>query len=86
MTSYSVEWAPRADQLLAGVWLFAPDRAAVTAAAAWLDAELARNPLRFGSPIDSSVHRVGSHDCRGIESEVIEGDNRVIVHGVFAID
>jgi hypothetical protein len=83
--NYRVDWAPRAEQLLAAVWLAAPNRVAVTAAAAWLDEELANAPLRFGDPIDSSIHRVGSYDVLGIEFEVIEDDKRVIVHGVFAV-
>jgi hypothetical protein len=84
--NYHVDWAPRAEQLLAAVWLAARNRGAVTAAAAWLDAELADAPLRFGDPIDSSIHRVGYHDVLGIEFEVIEDDKRVIVHGVFSLD
>jgi len=50
-----------------------------------LDDELAVNLLRFGSPIDSSIHRVGSFDVLAVEFEVIEDDKRVIVRGVFAI-
>ena len=53
------------------------------AASAWLDNRLAFDPLRFGTPIDSSVHRSGSFDGLGVEFEVIEDDKRVIVHGVF---
>jgi hypothetical protein len=84
--NYSVEWAPRAEHLLAAVWLAARNRNAITISAAWLDAILANTPLRFGSPIDSSIHRVGLHGALGIEFEVIEDDKRVIVHGVFATD
>jgi hypothetical protein len=47
--------------------------------------QLATDPLRFGTPIDSSIHRVGSFDVLGIEFEVIEDDKRVIVHGAFAV-
>jgi hypothetical protein len=84
--NYHVDWAPTAEQQLAAVWLATANRAAVTAAADWLDNELAVTPLRFGLPIDSSVHRVGSFDVLGIEFEVIEDDKRVIVHGVFAVN
>ena len=84
--NYHVSWARTAERQLAAVWVAATNRSAVTTASAWLDEELAMTPLRFGVPIDSSVHRVGSFDVLGIESEVIEDDKRVIVHGVFAID
>ena len=88
--NYRVDWAARAEQLLAAVWLAAVwlaalDRNAVTAAAAWLDTVLANSPLRFGSPIDSSIHRVRFYDVLGIEFEVIEDDKLVLVHGVFTI-
>jgi hypothetical protein len=81
MSSAAV-WAPTAERRLAAVWT-AADRGAVTAASAWLDTRLASNPLRFGKPIDSSVHRVAVRDPIGVEFEVIEDDKRVIVHGVF---
>jgi hypothetical protein len=84
--NYRVEWAPRAEQQLAAVWVAATDRGAVTAAAHWLDDELARGPLRLGDPVDSSVHRVGSFDVLGIEFEIVEDDKLVIVQGVFAAE
>ncbi|MBN9520934.1 hypothetical protein J0H58_20835 [bacterium] len=83
--SYEVVWAPTAERQLAAVGTVAADRNAVTTASAWLDARLAADPLRFGTPTDSSVHRSGSSDILGVEFEVIEGDKRVIVHGVFAV-
>lgn len=82
---YRVDWAPTAERQLAALWLAATDRRAVTAASAWLDDELTADPLRFGSLIDSSVHRVGSFDVLAIEFEVIEDDKCVLVHGVFAV-
>lgn len=83
--NHRVDWTHGAERQLAAVWLAATDRGAVTAAAAWLDDELALDPLHFGQPLDSSVHRVASFDRLGIEFEVIEDDKRVIVQGVFAI-
>jgi hypothetical protein len=85
MTSYSVEWTPEAENDLAALWNAASDRTAITAASNWLDAHLARDPLNFGEPWTSSVHRIAVRDPIGIEFEVIEDDKRVIVHGVFAI-
>jgi hypothetical protein len=43
--SYAVEWVPLAQGYLAQIWTNAPDRAAVTAAANAIDAQLARNPF-----------------------------------------
>jgi len=83
--NYQVDWAPTAEQQLASIWLAATDRGAVNDAVDWLDSELTLDPLRFGVPIDSSVHRLGSFDIIAIEFEVIEDDKRVIVHGVFVV-
>lgn len=84
--NYAVEWTPDAENDLAALWNTAPDRAVVTAASAWLDARLAYDPLHFGQPWASGVHRIAVRDPIGIEFEVIEDDKRVIVHGVFAIN
>jgi len=81
--NYQVEWTPAAEQDLADVWNAAADRNAVTAAADWLDRHLARDPLHFGQPWASSVHRIAVRDPIGVEFEVIEDDKRVLVHGVF---
>ena len=67
----------------AALWTVAPDRSTVTTATAWLDARQARDPIHFGQPWGSSVHRVAVRDPLGVEFEVIEDDRRVIVHGVF---
>lgn len=83
--NYRVDWTEAAEDDLAARWNVAPDRNAVTAAARWLEQQLERDPLHFGEPWWSSVHRIAVHDPIGIEFEVIEDDKRVIVHGVFAI-
>ena len=48
--TYTVAWDPDAEQNLAELWLAAPDRAALTAAAAWVDRLLASDPLHAGAP------------------------------------
>ena len=83
--NYRVEWTSEAENDLAGLWNAAADRNAMTAASAWLDDQLAVDPLHFGEPWASSVHRIAVDDPIGIEFEVIEDDKLVIVHGVFAI-
>ncbi len=82
---YDVVWGPRAEAMLAAVWMASPDRNAVTAAAEWFDARLTRNPLNLGESRESSVHRVACYGLLGIEFEVTVDDNRVIVQGVFAV-
>jgi hypothetical protein len=71
--------------MLADVWMASSDPNAITAAAEWFDARLARDPLSLGESRESSVHRVASHERLGIEFEVIVDDHRVIVQGVFAV-
>lgn len=83
--TYRVDWTTIAEDHLADIWLAAADRGAVTAAAAWLEAELARDPLRLGDPLDASVHRVASFGPLAVEFEVIEDDKRVIVNAAFEV-
>ncbi len=84
--NYTVEWTAEAENDLAALWNPATDRNAITAASDWLDVHLASDPLRFGEPWTSSVHRIAVRDPIGIEFEVIEDDKRVVVHGVFGIN
>jgi len=44
---------------------------------------LARNPLHYGKPLDSSIHRLAHEDPLYVDFEVIEDDKRVIVYGVY---
>ncbi|CAN5197739.1 hypothetical protein BH10PLA2_BH10PLA2_23800 [soil metagenome] len=81
---YDVRWGPRAEQMLAAIWLAADDRQAVTRATTWFDDQLARSPLGFGESRTSSVHRLAYFALLGIEFEVIEDDKRVIVQAVFS--
>jgi hypothetical protein len=81
-----VEWTSEAENDLAALWIAATDRNAVTVASAWLDDQLVADPLHFGEPWASSVHRIAVDEPIGIEFEVIEDDKRVIVHGVFSLD
>jgi len=83
--NYQVEWTAEAENDLAALWTAATDRNAVTEASAWLDAPLMTDPLHFGEPWASSVHRIAVDEPIGIEFEVIEDDKRVIVHGVFPL-
>ena len=82
--NYTVEWTTDAENDLAALWNAAVDQRAVTDASAWLDTRLANDPLHFGQPWASSVHRIAVRDLIGVEFEIIEDDKRVIVHGVFA--
>lgn len=45
---FAVEWLPSAEQTLASLWNTAHDRAALSASADTIDAELARDPLSLG--------------------------------------
>jgi hypothetical protein len=46
--NWSVDWLPDADDALTNLWLAAPDRNAVTAAANQIERDLARNPHGVG--------------------------------------
>lgn len=82
---YNVAWGPRAEAMLAAIWLAAQDRAAVTRSASRLDAQLASDPLHLGESRTSSVHRIAFDSPLGVEFEIVEDDKLVIVQGVFAV-
>jgi hypothetical protein len=48
--NWTVEWTNSTQQDLAALWVSAPDRAAVTAAANAIDAALERDTLGQGNP------------------------------------
>lgn len=82
---YTVIWGPRAEAMLADIWLTSSNRDAVTEAAARFDKQLALIPLKMGESRESSVHRVSYDPPLGVEYEVIEDDKLVVVQGVFAV-
>jgi hypothetical protein len=84
MDVYEVVWTTDAENDLAAVWLAASDRAAVTAACAVIDDELAFLPLTFGRRRTSSVNRVAVVPPLGVTFEVVEDDKRVFVQTAFA--
>lgn len=73
---------PDAEQDLAAVWLAAPDRAAVTAASHEMERRLGTDPLAFGESRGSGVSRVAAVPPLVVWFEVVEDDERVIVHAV----
>jgi hypothetical protein len=48
MNAFAVTWKRLAENQLAGAWLAAPDRNAVTRAQATIDRLLGANPLEYG--------------------------------------
>jgi hypothetical protein len=79
---YHVAWHPQAQLELADAWLACSNRNAVTSSSNWLENQLGFQPLRFGRPVISSVHRRGSDGVLEVEFEIIEDDKKVIVLAV----
>ena len=82
---FQVLWQAVAEQELAAIWLAAPDRAAVTAAAAYLDNRLADDPMNLGESRASPLRRVAFRTPFGVEFDVVPDDMRVFVRGVFPL-
>ena len=53
---FTVDWLPNALAGLAAIWMIAPDRAAVTAAADTIDRLLAANPFVHGVPVSEGLY------------------------------
>lgn len=83
--NYRVEWPDDTLDELAGVWMVAPDRNAVTAAAHQIEQDLARDPYTRGFPISSPQTRTTVEYPLGIDYEIIEDDKKVRVLRVWSV-
>ena len=79
---WMVVWKPSAEQHLAAIWLAAPDRNAVTAAANQIDRMLAADPENVGQVRYDTVRTLVVPPL-GVEFEVVAPDRRVWVLGVW---
>lgn len=84
--NHAVDWLPDAENDLAAIWITTDDQNAVTGAAEWFDRRLASSPLSFGESRELSVRRVGHYPPLGIEFEIIEDDEQVLVQAVWLIE
>jgi plasmid stabilization system protein ParE len=80
--TYTVTWTPSAQQELADLWVHAPDRAAVTAAANTIDALLRRDPQNAGES-RSGPTRLLFEPPLFVLFDVSEDDRLVNVWGVW---
>jgi hypothetical protein len=80
--NFMVEWRPDAQQDLAAIWLAAPDRNAITAAAHAIDQTLAVDPDTVGRAVFDTVRQY-NHPPLAVEFEVIHADMRVWVLTVW---
>ena len=81
--NYGVEWVPVAQNRLAALWVNAPDRAAVAAAADAIDARLARDPYANSESRTGSV-RVTFEPPLGVQYDVDDAGRRVTVLWVWS--
>jgi plasmid stabilization system protein ParE len=82
---YTVLWTPTAERRLTEIWLAAPDRREVTAAAARLDNLLRKDAHTCGESRSGDV-RVTFELPLGIDFEVLEADRIVYVLTVWRTD
>ena len=71
--NYTVVWIPPAEQELAAIWMDAPDRAAVTAAAHAIDSTLRTDPEKQGESRDEG-RRILLHAPLGVLYKVLPED------------
>ena len=79
---FTVVWDRSCEQELAHLWVLGPERNAITASVAAIDAKLRRDPLRHGES-RSGNRRVLFQKPLAVEYEVEEDDRRVTVHAVW---
>jgi hypothetical protein len=80
--SFTVVWRPLVEQDLATLWMNAPDRNAVAAAADAIDATLRRDPLGQGESRGGST-RILIAPPLAVYYDVSEADRRVSVWAVW---
>lgn len=83
--SYSVFWAPNAEQRLEEILQDAASQSLCAAAARDIDQQLISDPLRFGESRFEAV-RVGVLRPLGVQYEVLQEARAVIVYDVWRID
>lgn len=83
--SYSVFWAPHAEQRLEEILQDVASQAQCAAAAREIDKQLIAEPLRFGESRFDAV-RVGFVRPLGVQFEVLEDARAVIVYDVWRFD
>ncbi|MBI1917542.1 MAG: type II toxin-antitoxin system RelE/ParE family toxin [Planctomycetes bacterium] len=84
MTRYTVNWKLGAQNHLAQLWIEAPDRDVVTAAANQIDNELAEDPDTKGRPLREGLRSLDISPLR-VLYEVNEMDRIVHVYSVRRI-
>ena len=83
--NYSITWTSFAESELAIVWLDAPDRNAVTVAAAQVERLLAQTPFLVGRGHGSTVRRLAILGPLGIIFDIVEDDKKVIVQTCWRV-
>jgi hypothetical protein len=82
---FTVAWVADAVDEIAEIWLVAPDRDRVTAAASRIDQLLRQDPQTHGESRDSNV-RILFEDPLGVDFEIVEDDRIVFVLSVWRTD
>jgi hypothetical protein len=80
---FTVAWRTLPQRQLAQRWLIGPDRNAITAAAAGIDAALQRDPLNVGES-RSGIERIAFFDPLWVQFEVSEPDRLVTVVAIWS--
>jgi hypothetical protein len=81
---WTVVWKPSIQQELAALYLVAPDRATLTAAANTIDFLLAHNPLGQGEEREEG-HRLLMVPPLAVRYTVDPGDCKVTVYAVWTV-
>jgi hypothetical protein len=84
MTRFTVSWRPEVQEDLAGIWLAAADRPAITFAADRIDQLLANDPTTQGNEVSEGLRAIAV-DPLVVYFTVSEADRLVTVWAVRAV-
>lgn len=82
--TFSVHWTEAAIQMLAAIWLAAPDRNAVAVANNEIDVTLREDPDTVGRLLFDTVRQY-EHAPLGVQFQVVEPDRNVFVLSCWLI-
>ena len=82
---YTVVWLKAAQDLLADLWLNAPDRREFTDAANAIDAQLRIDPFAYSESRGTDDQRVLIFPPLGVAFDVSDGDRLVTVYAVWVV-
>ncbi len=84
MTNFGLTWTPNADDQLANIWIVAPDRPTVTAAAYQIERRLSVDPVHAGYELAEGLYRIDAPPLAALY-QINDATKEVEIESVFRL-